>query len=102
MPAIPACAIDAAYPGDTHFGPEWQLFRCSFDNSADDLVAGNERRAQHRKITLNNVQISPADAAGQHLEQEHTGFEIWAWHVTLLEPLPGFGRFAVEDTGSHD
>ena len=43
-----------------------------FDDGTDDLVSGHDRQRPRREITLAQLEVGPADAAGQHLDQDLT------------------------------
>ena len=66
--AIPAIAVDAAHPGDADSGAERKIFCGSGDNFADDLMSGNQARAQSWEIAFDDVKIGAADATGDHAD----------------------------------
>ena len=68
--AIRAGSIHTTHPRNTNARADRQLGRCTLNNIADDLVAGNERLNSLRQFSLDDVQIGAAYAAGSNL-QEH-------------------------------
>ena len=64
MTAIPAIAVDAAHPGDTHACPEWQLGGRAIHDLADNLMTGYEPRLERGQIAFDDMQVGAADSAG--------------------------------------
>src|SRR5579863_2796084 len=99
--AIPAVAVDAADPGDAGACAEGEFRRSAFDDFADDLVTGDDARADGGKIAFNDVEIGTADAAGDHLEKDLAGTGARSGNVLNADPVAGGGRAGMEDGGAH-
>ena len=73
MTAIPASAVGAADPRDADARcPAATPASAPADHVANDLVAGNQRRATHGQLAFGDVQIGAAYAAGADLQQNLT------------------------------
>ena len=82
---VPAIAIDAAHPGNADPRSERQLRGRAFDHFAHDLMTGNELRSEWRQISFNDVQVSATDSAGNHPQQNMSGFELWTGDVLNIK-----------------
>ena len=69
VPAIPARAVRAANPRHTNVRPNRECAGSSANNFSDDLMPRNQRRAQRGQLAFDNMQISPANSAGQHPQE---------------------------------
>jgi hypothetical protein len=94
--AEPAIAVHAAHPGDTHASSDGQFRGWRFHHFADNLMTGNNARADRRKIPLYDVEICPADAAGADFEQYLSGPRLRPGNVLNREPASGRLRFGIE------
>ena len=74
-PAEAADAAGAVKPGHPH--PLSRKTRrrlpTRLDDGAHDLMAGNDRRFPHRQLSLDDVQVGPADAAGGDPDEDLVG-----------------------------
>ena len=58
---------------DTITGPEPSRVRSGAHDTADDLMAGHDRRADERKLAFDDVQIGSTDSAGADADQDFPG-----------------------------
>ena len=59
--------------------------RISSDDFAYDLVSGNDARIARRELTFYDAQVGPANAAGEHTQQNVSGLGIGSWNLFDLE-----------------
>jgi hypothetical protein len=59
----PAVVIDAAHPGNADTRSQLQLLGRAFDYLSHDLMTGNNSRPNRRKLSFNDVQVSPTHSA---------------------------------------
>src|SRR5690606_3335949 len=69
--AVPATAAGRPEPRHADARAERQRpgLAAARDDAADDLVARNDRIRNVRQLVVEDVQVRPADAAGEHLDQ---------------------------------
>jgi hypothetical protein len=71
--AVPALATRPAQPRNAQPAPVIGL--------ADDLVAGDQRHLRAVELPVDDVQIGPANAAGEHAKQHLTVFRLRGRHL---------------------
>jgi hypothetical protein len=79
--AVPAVVIDAAHPGNADARSHWQLLGRAFDYFSHDLMAGNKARSKRRKISFDDMKVSPAHSASDDPQQHMSRFELRTGNV---------------------
>jgi hypothetical protein len=87
--AVPATAVNSAHPRDADAGACGKFGSGSFDDLADDLVAGNQARTKRRQVSFDDVKVGAADSAGEHSKDDVAGLELRARHVLDLQKWRG-------------
>jgi hypothetical protein len=77
VPAIEAGSIGATEPRNSNPRADGQIGRGSFHDVSDDLVARNHVLVERRKFAFRDVQISAANSAGTHAQQNLSGSGVW-------------------------
>src|SRR5258708_24036534 len=72
LAAIPAGSIHTADPGDADASAAGQVGRALVHDFADDLMAGNDFRAELGQFAFHNVQVGAADTAGEDAKDNMT------------------------------
>jgi hypothetical protein len=67
-PAIRASAVDAADPRNADAGSDPVFSRPSVDNVAHDLMSGNDRLTNRRKLPFHNMQIGAAHSTSPNTQ----------------------------------
>src|SRR5882724_3335534 len=75
--------------------------RASFLDAADDLMAGDHRRATRRKLAFDHVEIGPTNAAGAHADADLVVTRRRRSDVRVTKRLRVDGRRAREEVGFH-
>jgi hypothetical protein len=91
---IPAIPIDAAYPGDAGTAPQRQLCSRPAGYFADYLVTRDEVGAKRGYISFGNVQVGPANSAGENSQQHKAGLQLRTGDLLNLKEW--FGRRAAD------
>ncbi len=74
--AIPARPVRASDPRNAYSRSHRQLRRPWLQNFSDNLMPWNQRRAQPRKVALDNVEVGPANAACEHTQKHLPGTRL--------------------------
>jgi hypothetical protein len=82
---VPAIPIDAANPGDADAASQRQLCRSAVDNLADDLMTGNELRANRWQIAFRDVQVSPANPTSKNSQHHMTRLRFGTGNLLNLQ-----------------
>jgi hypothetical protein len=65
-------------------------------------MARNDGRAPHFEITLGDVEIGPADAAGVHIDEDFIGRRLGARHIYGPQGVRLDGRRNVQKHRTHE
>src|SRR5271169_2586533 len=79
--AIPAIAIHAAHPGNSHARSDWRFLTLACDDFADDLVTRNQLRPKRRQVTFDDVQIRATHATGEDAKQQMSRDKLRARNI---------------------
>ena len=97
--AVPAAAARPGEPRDPDRGPASNRVTPSPSplDRPHDLMAEHERHVRSRKLTVQDVEVGPADAARVDGNAHRSRARLGAWQLALLESLAD----ACEDDRSH-
>jgi hypothetical protein len=92
---VPAAPIDAADPGDPRSGAQRQFCSRTAGHFAYNLVARNKLRTNRWQISFGNVQVGPANSAGEDSQEHIAGLQFRPGNLLNLKEW--LGRPAARD-----
>jgi hypothetical protein len=94
--------VGSAEPRNADPCAESDLFRRAADNFADNLVAGNHSWLLRRKFSFDDVQVSAANAARTHSQQDVPSRGFWIGEFGNFQRTLRNWLWRSEDGGFHE